>query len=254
MRVRNPVAAKWRAGQTSVGTWLNLVSPMVAELLATEGFEWLVVDMQHPPWSFSEAVNAFRAIEACGAVPFARSWSHAPEVIARILDAGALGIVAPRVSTRRQAVLLAEAVRYPPKGQRAQGEGRAILARDYYAVADENVLLIAQIEDVEGVKNIDEIMSVEGIDAGFIGPGDLALSMGLPREEASKVPEFQNALLRIRDGCRRANKPAGIPAATADAANKWLAEGFQFISLASDLRFLRAAASRELKEVKFDRS
>jgi 4-hydroxy-2-oxoheptanedioate aldolase len=249
MHLRNPVAQKLRAGEVSVGAWLNLASPMVAEVLASEGYEWLVVDMEHGPWSLAEAVNAFRAAEARGAVPMARTWTHDPEIIGRILDAGALGIVAPHVSTPQQAEALVQAVRYPPQGGRSQGSGRAVTFSDYYQQANESVLLVVQIEDPEGVENIERIMSVPGVDVGFLGPNDLALAMGLTRDQVGKSPELEAMLVRVLEGCRRVGKPAGIPAPNAEAANKWIARGFQFIDLSSDLRLLQGAAGAQLRAV-----
>ena len=199
------------AGKVSVGSWLNLASPLAAEVLATEGFEWLTVDMEHGPWELPDAANGFRAIESRGAVPLARVWSHKPEDIARVLDAGALGVVIPHVSNRAQAEALVQAVRYPPVGQRSAGTGRNQSFLDYAAVANEQILLILQIEDLEGVDGIGEIMAVPGIDVGFIGPHDLGLSMGLKAEQIGSDPEHERQLMRILEGCQAAGKPAGLP-------------------------------------------
>ena len=160
-----------------------------------------------------DAANGFRAIESRGAVPLARVWSHKSEDIARVLDAGALGVVIPHVSNRAQAEALVQAVRYPPLGQRSAGTGRNQTFVDYPAVANEQILLIPQIEDLEGVDQIGEIMAVPGIDVGFIGPHDLGLSMGLKADQIGTDPEHERQLMRILEGCQAAGKPAGLPVA-----------------------------------------
>ena len=250
MRLRNPVAEKLRAGEVSIGSWLNLASPLAAELMASDGFEWLTVDLEHGPWGLDEAVNAFRAIEARGAVPLARTWSHQPEIIARILDAGALGIVVPHVSNRAQAEALVQAVRYPPLGQRSSGTGRGRVFDDYFEAANEAILLIPQIEDPEGIENAEAIMSVPGIDVGFLGPSDLALAMGLRPQETAGSAEHQAMLLRFLEACRRVGKPAGLPVTNAEAANDWIARGFQMIDLSNDVALLRGAVRAQLGAIR----
>jgi len=250
MRLDNPVAVALRAGKVSVGSWLNLASPLAAEVLATEGFEWLTVDMEHGPWDIAEAANGFRAIESRRVIPMARVWSHNPEVIARVLDAGALGVIVPHVSRRAQAEALVQAVRYPPVGQRSSGTGRNQTFVDYASDANDQILLIPQIEDLEGVDQIQEIMSVPGIDVGFIGPADLGLSMGLRAEEIGKNSEHEAHLMRILEGCQAVGKPAGLPVPNAAAANKWISRGFQMIDLSNDLALLRQSVRCQLAEIK----
>ncbi len=250
MRLENPLKVALNAGKVSVGSWLNLASPLAAEVLASEGFEWLTVDMEHGAWGIADAANGFRAIESRGAVPLARVWSHQPEVIARVLDAGALGVVVPHVSRRAQAEALVQAVRYPPQGQRSAGTGRNQTFLDYPADANEQILLIPQIEDLEGVDQIQEIMTVPGIDVGFIGPHDLGLAMGLRAEEIGKNPEHERQLMRVLEGCQAVGKPAGLPVPDAAAANKWISRGFQMIDLANDLALLRKGVRSQLAAVK----
>ena len=249
-QLSNPVKAKLQAGQVSVGSWLNLASPLAAEALAAEGFEWLTVDTEHAAWGIGEMTNAFRAIEARGAVPFARAWSHNPEVLARILDAGALGVVVPHVSSRDVAESLARAVRYPPLGERSMGSIRAATLGDYYARANDEILLVVMIEDPAGVDNIEAIMAVDGIDVALLGTADLGLAMGLRRDEIAGNAEHERLVRRVLEGCRIVGKPAGIPVADAAAANRWIAEGFQFIDLSNDLSFLRGMARAQLEQVK----
>ena len=148
--------------------------------MVAAGFSWAVVDAEHSAWDLESIAHTFRAIEARGAVPLVRAWDHDPVTAARLLDAGAYGIVFPHVSTPEQAEKLAKAMRYPPRGTRSAGTGRCVtLAANYRQVFDDIVLCIPQIEDMTGIENAEAIAHVEGVDIGFIGPNDLSLSMGV---------------------------------------------------------------------------
>lgn len=247
--MKNPIRTALEAGEASIGSWLNLGSPLAAEVMAAAGFPWLAVDTEHTSYDMESVAHMFRAIEARGAVPLARAWDHDPVTAARLLDAGAWGLIFPHVSTPEQAERLASAVRYPPRGIRSVGSGRCVtIADDYRQVANDEILCIPQIEDLEGIDNAEAICSVPGIDIGFLGPGDLALSMGV---EAGH-PEHEAALQRFREGCQRAGKPSGIPAKDAASARQRLAEGFRFIDLNNDLRFLESTARQMLSAVTDD--
>ena len=195
-----------------------------------------------PPTGFGPSSPGARS-------PWPGCGPHKPEDIARVLDAGALGVVIPHVSNRAQAEALVQAVRYPPVGQRSAGTGRNQSFLDYAAVANEQILLIPQIEDLEGVDGIGEIMAVPGIDVGFIGPHDLGLSMGLKAEQIGSDPEHERQLMRILEGCQAAGKPAGLPVRDAAAANKWISRGFQMIDLSNDLALLRSSVRSQLAQV-----
>ena len=124
--MRNRIRETLLGGEVSIGSWLNLGSPQAAEVMASAGFDWLAVDAEHSPVGITEIANMFRAIEARGATPIVRVWDHAPETIGRVLDAGAFGVVPPHVSTAEQAAQIAQACRYPPRGRRSSGSGRAV--------------------------------------------------------------------------------------------------------------------------------
>ncbi len=244
--MQNPIKEALSAGRVSIGSWLNLGSPLAAEVMAAAGFSWLVVDAEHTAFDMQLIAHTFRAIEARGAIPLVRAWDHDPVTAARLLDAGAYGIVFPHVSTPAQAESLAQAMRYPPRGRRSAGTGRCVtLAPDYRKVFDDIVLCIPQIEDMEGIHNAEAIARVEGIDIGFLGPGDLAMSMGV---EAGH-PDHEAALQAFRVGCERAGKPCGIPVKDAASARQRIAEGFHFIDINNDMRFLEAAAAKALAEI-----
>jgi 4-hydroxy-2-oxoheptanedioate aldolase len=245
--MRNPISETLAAGQPSIGSWLNLGSPLAAEVMAAAGFSWLCVDAEHTAYDMESIAHTFRAIEARGAVPLARAWDHDPVTVGRLLDAGAYGIVFPHVSTAEQAQRLAEAMRFPPRGIRSAGTGRcATLGSDYRSVFNDLVLCIPQIEDMQGIDNAEAIASVEGVDIGFLGPNDLAMSMGVEPGH----PEHEEALLRFLGGCQRAGTPCGIPTKDAASTQTRLSQGFRFIDINNDLRILQGAAENILSEIK----
>ena len=218
---------------------------MAAEVMASVGYSWLVVDAEHGPFDLGSITHCFRAIEARGALPLVRVWDHDPVTTARVLDAGAWGIVYPHVSTPAQAQVLARAMRFPPNGTRSAGTGRCVtLGSDYRSTFNDQVLCIPQIEDIEGIDNAEAIARVEGVDIVFLGPGDLALSMGV----AAGDPDHEAALQRLREGSKRGGKPSGIPVADADGARRRIREGFSFIDLGNDMRMLEATAKQALAD------
>ena len=245
--MRNPISETLAAGQPSIGSWLNLGSPLAAEVMAAAGFSWLCVDAEHTAYDMESIAHTFRAIEARGAVPLARAWDHDPVTVGRLLDAGAYGIVFPHVSTAEQAQRLSEAMRFPPRGIRSAGTGRcATLGSDYRSVFNDLVLCIPQIEDMQGIDNAEAIASVEGVDIGFLGPNDLAMSMGVEPGH----PEHEEALLRFLGGCQRAGTPCGIPTKDAASTQTRLSQGFRFIDINNDLRILQGAVENILSEIK----
>ncbi|MBT6146731.1 MAG: 2-dehydro-3-deoxyglucarate aldolase, partial [Gemmatimonadetes bacterium] len=199
--MENSIRRALDAGKPSVGSWLNLGSPLAAEVLAATGFPWLCIDAEHTAYDMGAIAHSLRAIEARGALPLVRAWDHEPATVGRLLDAGARGIVFPHVSTPEQAQTLASAMRYPPRGTRSIGTGRCTtLHTDYRHLADGDVLCIPQIEDPVGIANAEAIAAVDGVDIGFLGPSDLALAMGVePGCDAHEA-----SLQRFREGCQRA--------------------------------------------------
>ncbi len=241
----NPIRETLAAGEPSIGSWLNLASPLAAEVMAAAGYPWLAVDAEHTYYDMELIAHTIRAIEARGAIPLVRSWDHDPVTIARLLDAGAWGLVFPHISTPEQAEGVARAMRYPPAGTRSVGTGRCqTISPDYRESANDLILCIPQIEDLEGIENAEAIARVKGVDVGFLGPADLAMSMGVEPGHA----DHEAALQRFREGCRRAGVPSGIPASDGAGARQRIEEGFQFIDLSNDMRFLAAAAGQALSD------
>lgn len=241
----NPIRETLAAGEPSIGSWLNLASPLAAEVMAAAGYGWLAVDAEHAAYDMGLIAHTIRAIEARGAIPLVRSWDHDPVTIARLLDAGAWGLVFPHISTPEQAEGVARAMRYPPAGTRSVGMGRCqTISRDYRESANDLVLCIPQIEDLEGIENAEAIARVEGVDVGFLGPADLAMSMGVEPGH----PDHEAALQGFRESCQRAGTPSGIPVRDGAGARRRIEEGFQFIDLANDMHFLATTARQALSD------
>ena len=224
---KNHVRAKLKQGQPSIGTWLTLPDVVAARLMARVGFDWLTVELEHTPVNWETAANSFAIIAASGVVPLARVPWNTVENIKRVLDNGAFGIVVPMVNSRVEAEAVVNAARYAPLGNRSIG-GQLHAANfetdpaTYYAKADEEILVVVMIEHVEAVEAADEILSVPGIDAVFIGPNDLLNSMGKPpgvRQRAQGVCRCGAACVEDRaasmvspQACIRSMRPARVSA------------------------------------------
>jgi 4-hydroxy-2-oxoheptanedioate aldolase len=257
----NHVRRRLAAGEPSVGTWLALPSPEAAEYVSRLGFDWLVVDTEHNPVDIRTLALMFSAMAASATAPMVRiPWNHG-ENFKRVLDAGAWGVVVPMVNSREEAEQAVSASRYAPQGSRSVGGGRFPMsfqtgAEDYFRNANDNVLVVLQIEHIKGVENADAILSVPGVDACFIGPNDLAASMGLglgvPLE--SDQPALVEAIVEIRNACVRNGVAPGIHCSGAAGINQRIAEGFQFCAMASELRYMLSGLRSDLNNTNWTRS
>ncbi|MDP6667178.1 MAG: aldolase/citrate lyase family protein [Dehalococcoidia bacterium] len=187
----NMIQTRLGEGRAAVGASLNVYSPHLVELIGAIGFDWVFIDCEHGSMSEPEAESMMRAAETYGIAPVVRVPANEPQLILRMLDAGAMGIVVPHVDNVDDARRAAAAAKYPPLGQRGSnyGTGRnnqygagTSSALEYYDQSNERTILFALIESQDGVDNIDEILSVDGIDATWLGPADMALSMGMPEQ------------------------------------------------------------------------
>ncbi len=250
----NHVRRRLAAGEASVGTWLSLPSPEAAEFVARLGFDWLTIDAEHSPVDVRTQAQMFAAMAATPVAPMVRVPWNDPAHIKRALDAGAWGIVVPMVKTREEAERAVAAARYPPNGERSVGGGRTALSfaaaggGEYYRRADEEILVVIQIEHIAGVEVADEILSVPGVDACFIGPNDLAASMGrgLGVSLESDDPPLVEAIERIRLACDRHGVAPGIHCSDAAGVNRRLGEGFRFLAMASELRYMLSGLGADL--------
>lgn len=253
---RNPVREKLRRGEPSIGTWLCLPDPTAARLLACVGFDWLTVELEHAPVNIETAVETFGVVAAQGAlgtgtVPLVRVPFNTTENIKRVLDNGAFGIVVPMVNSREEAQAVVDAARYAPLGKRSVGGFLHAVnfgtdPGTYYDRANEEVLVVVQTEHVDAVERADEILSVPGIDAFFIGPNDLLKSMGRRPAMDSDDPGFVEAIDHLLAMGRKHGVAAGIHTTDAAAARRRVEQGFQFVAVASDVAMLLAKAQAEL--------
>jgi 4-hydroxy-2-oxoheptanedioate aldolase len=249
----NPVVDKLRSGQPAVGSWLSLCSPAAAEAMARLGWDWLVVDVEHSPVGFDTMVNCFRAAQLGGAAPMARVPWNDTIWIQRTLDAGALGLVVPMVNTAKDAASVVGNMRYATKGQRSFGGSRvaSYIDGDYRTWTDQNLAVIVMIETIEAAENAEAIMAVDGVVGCFIGPNDLALSMGLTPNDTGPGTAHEAAIQRVLAACKKTGKAAGKHCFTSAELNLRIKEGFQFLALLSDAGFMNMAAKSELGAVDF---
>ena len=242
----------WAQGGAVVNGWLSIPSAFSAEVMAHQGFDSLVVDMQHGVVDYQVAVTMLQAISTTSVVPMARVPWLDPAIIMKTLDAGAYGIICPMINTRQQAETLVRICKYAPKGFRSFGPVRASIyaGSDYAQKANDELVVMPMIETAEAVQNIDEILSVPGIDAVYVGPADLSLTLGCtPKLDQTEQPVV-DALHKIAAACKRHNVVPGLHNGTSSYALKMIQEGWRFVTLASDSRFLAARAAEEAGAVK----
>ena len=248
----NTVKTIWAKGGLVVNGWLSIPSSFSAEVMAHQGFDSLVVDMQHGVVDYQVAVTMLQAISTTGVIPFARVPWNEPGYIMKILDAGAYGIICPMINSRKEAEQLVRTCKYAPKGYRSFGPVRASIyaGSDYALHANDTIVVMPMIETKEAVQNIDEILSTPGVDAVYVGPADLSLTLGCtPKLDQTEAPVVE-ALGKILAACKRHKVIAGLHNATSGYALKMAGQGWQFVTLASDSRFLAARAAEEAAAVK----
>ncbi len=250
----NTVRAALKRGEAQVGTWLSLNSPFAARFMAQVGFHWLTVDMEHSPVSWENAALAFGSIADAGCVPLIRVPFNSLENAKRALDSGAFGIVFPMCCSAEEAENAVAACRYPPVGVRSVGGGLHTLnfgtsPGEYYARANEEILVVVQIEHVEGVRNCEAICRVPGVDAVFVGPNDLLSSMHKTPAMDTDDPEFVAALTHIRETATACGVAPGIHVADVAAAKRRLDEGWKFIAISSELGMMQGAAKAIVQSV-----
>ena len=243
---RNRLREIWGGGGHSINGWLGIPSSYSAEVMAHQGWDSLVVDLQHGVVDYQTAVTMLQAVSTTDVVPMARVPWLEPGIIMKMLDAGCYGIICPMVNSRAEAEAFVGACRYAPDGYRSYGPVRATLyaGADYQPNANATVLALAMIETAKALENLDEIVSTPGLDGVYIGPSDLSLSLGYEPKLDFTEEAVLAAVTRICDAAQAAGIAAGIHCQTPAHAKKMLALGFQMVTIWGDGGLLASAAKQ----------
>ena len=248
----NRVREIWAEGRAVVNSWLGIPSSFSAEVMAHAGWDSLVVDMQHGMIDYSMMVPMLQGISTTGTVPLVRVPWNDPAHIQKALDAGAYGIICPMINNRAEAEKFVSSMRYAPLGSRSSGPIRAALygGADYHAKANDIVVAFGMIETVEAMENLDQILSVKGFDAVYVGPSDLSISMGYAPGGDKPDQWMMDALKKVVDACRRHKVQPGLHCGAPSYAKKAIEMGFTFVTVGGDNRFLTMGGQEAVAEMK----
>src|SRR4051812_5165270 len=250
MHVVNTTKQSLLAGNPVFGYALELGSPFAAELLSRSGIGFLMLDTQHGSFGPDSTVAAFAAMSGGDATPLARVARNDYTLIGRLLDVGALGIIVPMVDTPEQAHAAADACRFPPAGIRSWGWGRAAAyGDDYPDWINDEMLVMVQIESATAVKNAEAILATPGVDGCWIGPNDLALSMGIHPRERERDERVIAAVDSVLQACQSTGKIPGYAGSSPTQARQLATRGFRFLTCGSDAGFLHSGAAAGLQEL-----
>ncbi len=244
----NGIRKIWDDGGAVVNGWLAIANSFSAEVMANAPFDSVTVDMQHGMVDFQAGVAMLQAISTRDVTPLARVPWNDPAAIMKILDAGAYGIVCPMINNREECERFVGACRYAPAGYRSFGPARGLIygGPDYAQAANDTIITLAMIETSESLDNLDEIMTVPGLDAIYIGPSDLAISLGhLPQPDPTE-PVVVEAIGTILKAAQRNGVRAGIHCANGAMVKRMTDQGFQFCTISNDVRLMAAAANAEI--------
>ena len=244
----NAIRRALAEGRPSLGCFCSAVTPQSAELLASAGFPWLVIDLQHGAAGWHDAMPLIEATVLGGAVPVVRVGWNDPPTIMRAVDFGAVGVIVPMIDTEDEAASAAAAMRYPPAGVRSFGPTRAVYPST--DAANEDVICLVMIETKDGLRNMEAIAAVDGVDGLFIGPVDMALSLGHGAPPSLRHPAVDKVIDEAVEVANRHGRFVGTVAAGVDHAADLVARGVRFISVASDKGYLRAGAARDVEALK----
>jgi 4-hydroxy-2-oxoheptanedioate aldolase len=240
-------------GGVTIGGWCAIPNSFSAELMGRCGWDWVCVDMQHGLIGYDQAASMLQALSITGTPSWVRVPWNQPDMIMKMLDAGAQGVIIPMVGTAEDARRAVEAAKYPPRGSRSWGPIRASFDVENYgpASANQRTLVAAMIETVEGVENMDAIMNVEGIDAIYVGPSDLGLTHGMaPTLAPEPGSPHERLILDVLEACQRNGVVPGVHTDGLETAIRRRDAGFRMITVGSDAVLLRRAAGEALAAVR----
>jgi 2-keto-3-deoxy-L-rhamnonate aldolase RhmA len=249
---KNTTFEALRQGKTVLGTMLQeLRSPAIPEVMATAGFDFIFIDMEHGAFNWETMADLVKVTRLTGMTPFVRVSDDQYHLVARVFDAGAQGIMVPRVERREQVEKVLQWSKFPPEGCR----GCSILKghsdyqpqplQDFTRHLNRENMVILQIERKAAVEDIDDLLSVPGVDAAIVGPNDLALSLGIANN--MHHPLMVQSLDAIVAACQRHGVPSGMHVGNLEALSEWMAKGMRFIVYSTDLNFLLKGAQDGLK-------
>jgi 4-hydroxy-2-oxoheptanedioate aldolase len=238
----------WSEGKGALNGWLSIPSTVTAEILAMQDFDSLTVDLQHGLVDYQTALTLFQAVQGWGRTPMARVPWNEPGIIMKLLDAGALGIICPMINTPEDAERFVGACLYHPAGYRSTGPTRAgLIYPDYFKHANGTIVSMAMIETVQAVENADAICSTKGLSGIYVGPSDLAVSMGkgpgIDPTDPAVIANIDKALA----AAKKAGIKAGIHCLAPSYCRQMIDKGFDFVTLGSDVRMFTASASGDVK-------
>ena len=241
----NPWLDAIRSGNLALGGWISNPSTINAEVMGAAGFEYVAIDTQHGAIDYSTMLPMLQVLTIGSSTPIVRVPSNDSGHIGKALDAGARAVIVPMVNDRQACEQAMASTRYAPEGERSFGPTRAVLAEgdDYYNYAADQISLIPMIETVEAMNNIDEILTVSGVEAIYVGPNDLSISLGIPPN--SNDPRLDDAMVEIVAGCRRNGVVPGVHASAALCAKR-VEQGFGMVTVSADIVALRAQVRQDL--------
>jgi 4-hydroxy-2-oxoheptanedioate aldolase len=248
----NLLRTLWRDDRAAVNGWLAIANGFAAETMAHQGWDTLTIDLQHGVVDYQAMVGMLQAISTTPTVPIVRVPWLEPGILMKSLDAGAYGVICPMVNTREDAQKFVAWTNYAPRGTRSFGPARALLygGADYARHADATLVRFAMIETAQALDKLDAILSVEGLDAIYIGPSDLSLALGCRPTFDDVEPKVAQAIDHILDRALAHGLVAGIHNGTPEAALARIAKGFRFVTVSSDARILAAGSQQILARMR----
>jgi 4-hydroxy-2-oxoheptanedioate aldolase len=248
----NNVRTVWQKGGCVLNGWLGIPSSFSAEVMAHLGWDSLIIDLQHGLIDYQTAVTMMQAISTTSVTPMVRVPWNDPAIIMKCLDAGAYGVICPMINSRAEAERLVGACRFPPKGYRSSGPIRALIygGSDYQTKADETIAVFAMIETVQALENLDEICTTPLLDAVYIGPNDLSLSLGGKGGLDQTEPKAVAAIDRILAAAHKHGIKAGIHTGSVAYAKAMVEKGFDLVTVLSDNRILTQLGQQVVAEMR----
>ena len=245
---------KLAESSTTIGSWITLAHPAIAEIMSKAGFDWLVVDLEHSVITIREAQELIRVIDLCGVTPLVRLSANDGVQIKRVMDAGAHGIIVPMVNNAEDARLAVSSVRYPPFGNRgvglARAQGYGTGFGEYKKWLENESVVIVQIEHIEAVNNLDAILAVDGVDGFIVGPYDLSASLGIPGQFDHQL--MRDAMNRIIAEGSGSGKVPGIHGVepNIEGFKQRIDQGYRFLAYSIDIRMLDCACREGLGQIR----